>query len=447
MELAVPYQKFNNLPAEILSAIFLDVLPYYEDLDEDTMGHQLSRKILSLVCKLWRQVVVSTPTLWSLFDIDTNSDPAKIRLQVERAKSAFLNVRLRLDFGGFCGPYSETTFGEAIAAVATKAGQWRSLCIGGRYPGLEELYSWVPKTLPHLRSASVQATFNRDDENWAPVISTPSLQKLMVAGDAPFFFKGCAQLQKLRLVEITEGWGDPELEWQEKFKDFVSRLSQDCPNLRSLSFESAEVLGDDDDLIMDVPNPEVWRALASLNVLEFSDPTFPVVLFFVHHLTIPSPFTLDLIGINPNPQPFDHRLSLPSTCHTIRFNRLSLSTIRRFLMNTDSHPELLLEIIDTKEAFGLSIWQKGRNDVDEEAKEIISKIRKDWDWLHSNAKVRWGFPGLPSKDRVAGLKLREAVGFVRDAILLDRRGANADETTELLNLVDAMLSVLSEESQ
>lgn len=354
----------------------------------------------------------STPAMWSLVDVRTNTDPAKIRHQIERAKSVCLDVRLLLDYKDFHHPYSETTFRAAIAAVAAKASQWRRLCIGGRFPGLEELYLWVPKTLSRLHSACVEATFDRGGEDCAPVISTPSLKNLRVKGDAPFLFKDCSQLQKFRLTGMTEGWGDPELWWQEEFFGFATHLSEHCPGLLSLSFEEAYVFLDYDDLIRGVPDPGAWRALASLNVLEFCYGTFPLVLFLLHHLIIPSPFILELTGIELNSSPFSHRLSLPPTCRTIRFHRYSLSDIKKFVENTDRHPEVLVEIVDTKTALGLSDWPDRLDDPVGEAKEIISKIKEDWDWLSLNANVSWGFSESPSKDQVSGIELREAISFV-----------------------------------
>ncbi|KAG9034310.1 hypothetical protein FS837_002241 [Tulasnella sp. UAMH 9824] len=368
--------------------------------------------------------------MWSLVDVHTNTDPAKIGHQIERAKSTCLDVRLLLDYKNFYHPYSEATFRAAIAAVAVKADQWGRLCIGGRFPGLKELYSWVPKTLSRLDSACVQATFDRDGEDWAPVLSTPSLKNLRVQGDAPFFFKDCAQLQKLRLTEITESWGDPDLEWQEEFYGFATCLSEHCPVLQSLSFEAAYVFIDYDDLIRRVPKPGAWRALASLNVLEFSYGTFPVIGFFLHHLSIPSPFTLELTGIELNSLLFSHH-------------------IKKFVENADKQPELLVEIVDTKTALGFSDWRDRPDDPEGEAREIIGEIQEDWDWLCLNAKVSWGFPGLPAKDRVSGIELREAIAFVLHSLLQDHwdDSPNGDRLTGLIHLARAMLLWIPEDAQ
>ncbi|KAJ6560392.1 hypothetical protein B0H19DRAFT_1147508 [Mycena capillaripes] len=59
-----------TLPLEITSEIFLHCLPTKRA--SDVMNVQEAPLLLTHVCRAWREVAISTPALWTTFDIDVS---------------------------------------------------------------------------------------------------------------------------------------------------------------------------------------------------------------------------------------------------------------------------------------------------------------------------------------------------------------------------------------
>ncbi|KAG9128101.1 hypothetical protein FRC07_004995 [Ceratobasidium sp. 392] len=129
METIVPTHTSQNLPADILIAIFSILL---------TPPTELYAPLLySHVCAHWRRVAIGAPLLWSY--INTSRGRALTRLWLSRSKKVKLDVRLwqyprdgdLMHHVGRRLAQSETTFNydDAIQDVKDECFRWRSLDI------------------------------------------------------------------------------------------------------------------------------------------------------------------------------------------------------------------------------------------------------------------------------------------------------------------------------
>jgi hypothetical protein len=51
---------------------------------------------MCLICKEWNQVIINTPHLWGIIEVNTNSDGKFLLDQIARAKAAPLTIPLSL---------------------------------------------------------------------------------------------------------------------------------------------------------------------------------------------------------------------------------------------------------------------------------------------------------------------------------------------------------------
>ncbi|KAF8606169.1 hypothetical protein BDV93DRAFT_521020 [Ceratobasidium sp. AG-I] len=108
----------NRLPAEILSRIFVTLVQASRfalsvlDTSYDETDYSIR---LSSICVRWRQVAISTPTLWSSIELlrssDAFHDPQYLNMFYERSADAPLSVRL----GKFCREYDRKAVNKQLA--------------------------------------------------------------------------------------------------------------------------------------------------------------------------------------------------------------------------------------------------------------------------------------------------------------------------------------------
>ncbi|KAJ7871875.1 hypothetical protein B0H14DRAFT_2191835, partial [Mycena olivaceomarginata] len=85
-----------TLPNEIVAEIFIRVLPVYPRCPPLT--GILSPISLTHICRLWREIAISTPVLWRAvaleYDVEVSSQPQAhiIDLWLERSGSCLLSI-------------------------------------------------------------------------------------------------------------------------------------------------------------------------------------------------------------------------------------------------------------------------------------------------------------------------------------------------------------------
>ncbi|KAL0064181.1 hypothetical protein AAF712_008903 [Marasmius tenuissimus] len=148
---------FCRLPPELQALIF------ERCVDADTKGHVLtihaSPWTLAQTCRQWREIVLSTPTLWRLFRINTglmHRDPVQMaKIWLERSNPSPISCLVILNHIPLLQGLQDSLF-ELIMA---QSGRWRHLDIDlkDRQDLFEQLFS-IKHPLPFLRSIRVYVT-------------------------------------------------------------------------------------------------------------------------------------------------------------------------------------------------------------------------------------------------------------------------------------------------
>ncbi|KIK10583.1 hypothetical protein PISMIDRAFT_20257 [Pisolithus microcarpus 441] len=87
----------NRLPVELLSWIFRFLLVYNDSFtSRELLGLANSRNGLSMVSRLWRNVILDTPELWSdiVLTDDQPPDIAFLEIQLRRSRKVPLNITI-----------------------------------------------------------------------------------------------------------------------------------------------------------------------------------------------------------------------------------------------------------------------------------------------------------------------------------------------------------------
>ncbi|KIK26265.1 hypothetical protein PISMIDRAFT_270825 [Pisolithus microcarpus 441] len=116
----------NRLPVELLSWIFQLLLVYNDSLtSRELLGLANRRKELSMVSRLWRNVILDTPELWSDIVLTNEQLPdiAFLKIQLRRSRKVPLNItitgRSNVDEGKSIRPW--------INVLTSSADRWQRL--------------------------------------------------------------------------------------------------------------------------------------------------------------------------------------------------------------------------------------------------------------------------------------------------------------------------------
>ncbi|KAJ7138719.1 hypothetical protein C8R43DRAFT_1131886 [Mycena crocata] len=88
-----------TLPSEIISEIFIHVLDF-SSLDAPCPAPTLAPMVLAQICRHWRQIALSLPSLWSTISLEVNRKTFKqwmimARTLLQRSKSSPLSISLK----------------------------------------------------------------------------------------------------------------------------------------------------------------------------------------------------------------------------------------------------------------------------------------------------------------------------------------------------------------
>ena len=138
----------NQIPPDILALIpdFWD--KHHDDIDQDVIA-------LTHVCRAWRGVFISRPSLWT--NVDCKNE-GKTRIYLERSKSLLVNLSL----GPRVRLYSHHPF---LKIISHAVGRLRSLTIEGTPKNLQYITNRLSRPAPLLEKLSIH-----NDYDYRPVI-------------------------------------------------------------------------------------------------------------------------------------------------------------------------------------------------------------------------------------------------------------------------------------
>lgn len=227
----------DRLPLELFPFIFSQTLtPVDCHADNDSwtwLCHADERTRLSLVCRGWKDLVMSTPELWTLILIDEHSTLQRTQQWLTRAKDRPLYIVVVFWYDDIDDDGGE--FDEEVAAVTTKAHQWASLRLHGGHLDEDQMHAMIPKELPRLLDAAIVSGL--DMETFKPSQSAPNLCHLSIQGDSsePFMFLDCTHLRRVQITAFCD-YG-----WQARWDQFFAYLSEMCPALEVLEIEQSSI--------------------------------------------------------------------------------------------------------------------------------------------------------------------------------------------------------------
>lgn len=361
----------DRLPIELLSAIFVAGLPTL-----DSHNHAGTTRIdsqvlvgqLSLVCKAWRANAVACPELWAEIAVESDTTLETTARWLDRAKSRPLHIFVYLDYGDPKGDFQ-----PCLELLHTKADQWSSFQMIGRWLSVEDVKMVLPPSLPNLIDASIDNPYHT--HTFPPFCSTPKLRRFTLAGEdyAAFPFIDHTSLTRCTITEFIS-----ENEWRDQYQVFMATLTTGAPNLETLEFKTTvwEFVDKDSDPSPDLPWP-VSKQLKSLILHGCHRRTIQHVL---GHLNAPSLevvhfVKLDLCGNLLEPL----RLPCGST-----FRESTLSDIRCFMDKVSN--ALNVEITRSALRFVTSCPGTLAGEGEE---GYLGAFKDDFFWLYEHAKVSW----------------------------------------------------------
>ncbi|KAJ3502684.1 hypothetical protein NLJ89_g8777 [Agrocybe chaxingu] len=194
-----PYRRFiaisRRLPDYILQQIFLSCLP-------EQYGAIMSVRepplIFTLVCRRWRQLALSTPSLWASFYVPVPlpsysfgdeeeqipEDPAltvtvarvkAIQDWGQRAQQCPLAITLRNELS--YNSDGQVYYDLLLSAILSLSKCWKHLAIFATVPQIQRVVGLSQSQAPNLESLTVAANTPREDENMQTPFDNPELFK------------------------------------------------------------------------------------------------------------------------------------------------------------------------------------------------------------------------------------------------------------------------------
>ncbi|KIO29842.1 hypothetical protein M407DRAFT_21095 [Tulasnella calospora MUT 4182] len=385
----------DSLPVELLSRIFINVLPpHLDDPRYEVEDPGPAQASICCVCQRWNQVAKSTPSLWTFIKIWNrirSHDVMKRRLEL--SGNLPLNVMMWL-----CQDQDEEQFSEIHALLAEQFSRWNTLRVKATVDVPSALQQWVPSVLPNVvglsLSIEVLEEVSVDDmDSREPFISAPHLT--FCSSDSPVLFPltHCPLLREYRAIGIGFD-GFEELERGPLWMELVSTLSRECPQLEVLQVsEEGNVYGGSVSL-------EDWPALPSLTTLRFAiRPSYPSIRCVITGLRAPKLHLVEFRGL-PVVLGFDAsdlsipEMRLPEENHgRILFSGIEMSHLTSLLQRIPNATDLDVEVDLASIIDGDPTGRQRGVGTLGLSSAVISDLRRRWEWVQKNIpKVSWLVP-------------------------------------------------------
>ncbi|KAL6304393.1 hypothetical protein BKA93DRAFT_733263 [Sparassis latifolia] len=251
LEQAVRLQSpIQRLPNELLASIF--VIGVLDGEEEDS----LMMSTLMLVCRYWREVALGTPVLWSRIVAGTRHSLDRVRLKLDRSKSAPLYICV--DFSPRMEHGSVTTENIMLAMDLLRPSIWRwrsfQLTILNR-PQAHAALTRCKDRAPLLEVLSVRVSHSMQEDHYShpplPLFAayTPNLRSCSFTS---FNFNWDLRLvNRLRVLKLGGYWNGftPSM-------DVILGMLRACPQLEELALRNMSDVDPDSCATFDTDPPE-----------------------------------------------------------------------------------------------------------------------------------------------------------------------------------------------
>ncbi|KAG8912550.1 hypothetical protein FRC01_005042 [Tulasnella sp. 417] len=407
----------DSLPVELLSKIFINVLPpTLDDVRHPVDDPTQAQAALSGVCQRWNQIAEWTPELWTFIILSTRSSSHyAMKRRLGLSGSLPLNVSMRLSrqrFGqaylAHLKPSDDQSSYEMHTLLVEQVLRWKTLRIQANILAFSDLRHWIPSELPNAieLSLSVEVTgyfFEDHPGQNEPFISAPRLT-ICVSNSPEYHAAGIGFWEPINPT-LSSMW-----------RGLVARLSEKCRGLEVLQVatHSSKIRPSFHDRIQGH-----WPDLPSLTTLRFaSGATSSDVGCLLAELKAPQLHRVEFRGHIPF-YPLYERTGFPvekdcrvmfSTMPTICVEEL----LRRIPNAKDMQVELDLDsIIYEDPRLETAVTREFQNSV-----TATTHLREWWGWIRENIpEVSWIVPsdeGEGSWKRLGGadLSLDDAIAYL-----------------------------------
>ncbi|KAJ7211934.1 hypothetical protein B0H12DRAFT_1079477 [Mycena haematopus] len=190
-----------SLPVEVTSEIFIHCLPDFEhaDLIFSRYSERLPTPVLlSQICQTWRDIALTTPKIWAVFQIHVEVWPNDFALGAHRLAEWLKRAGVSPLSFVFSDPeslYRGSAFGlpstlrATLAPILALSKQWRNavLCLSHQALITQQFQSSLHERLPNLETLHITSDVNPSNAN-AVVTAfelAPSLRRVVLEGLPP----------------------------------------------------------------------------------------------------------------------------------------------------------------------------------------------------------------------------------------------------------------------
>ncbi|KAG8944240.1 hypothetical protein FRC04_002107 [Tulasnella sp. 424] len=399
----------KNLPTELLSHVF--ALTITRDSYLDQYPQESSNKpqaTLSLVCRYWEQVAITTPQIWSYIHLYEEKTEDALRRRLDLARSEPLDIRV--DLGDDVDSYE--TFRDCYIILLDSIDRWRSFVVQGTVSFNEDLQNWIPGLLPSIVEGAYYVDIENHSEGLAafdydagedvvfrfkPWTVAPNLRRFAVKTSGQFYFKECPLVTEFVISGMGHWWGGSldEHSWHDKWEEYLTQLTERCPQLETLEISDWWDYVEGSDPMGWTQAHTKWPLFSHLRTLKADALGAACGIPILSKFNAPDLQNLQLGHIHvclPVPLPSVTLSIDPSSCR-IRFDKSPLHAIKLFLERASQVKELNVSI-DLADALEIGAERYGF--VDERGDDpagLRGRVTEDWAWIKENIRsVEWVLP-------------------------------------------------------
>ncbi|KAG8967981.1 hypothetical protein FRC05_001691 [Tulasnella sp. 425] len=400
----------KNLPFELLSHVFALTITRDSYLDQHVQeSTNKPQATLSLVCRYWEQVAITSPQIWSYIHLSLETTEETLRRRLSLSGREPLDIRVNV--GDDADVDSSKTFRKLYAIIFGSVDRWRSFVIQGIVLFNHSPRHWILKLLPNVLEAAYYLLIEDDEEGlemsdsdeegfteyrFKPWTVAPKLRRFTAKTSGQFYFKKCPLVTEFAVSEMGEWWGGSadEHSWHDKWEEYLNQLTELCPQLEKFEISDLSDAEGPDPMGWTQMDTE-WPPFSHLHTLNLdalnASSTFPILSKF----NAPNLQNLNLGQIHgclPVPLPSVALSIDPSLCR-IRFDNSPLHAIKLFLEKVSQARELSV-CISLGDALGLcGEWFNFIDERGDAPAALRERIIEDWTWIKENTRsVQWVLP-------------------------------------------------------
>ncbi|KAG9016003.1 hypothetical protein FRB90_003862 [Tulasnella sp. 427] len=414
----------ESLPVELLSRIFVHVLPpHLDNPRHHAFDPARYHALICCVCQRWNQIAKATPELWTFIKVSYRAgshDAMKRRLELSGELPLDISMRLLQDEDGLSI--------ETLAPLLDQLPRWRSLRVDATVEAPSALRLWIPSELPNVEEMSlavevIEEVLEDDAESREPFISAPRLTFFSSNSPVHFSMTHCPLVQEYWCMGMGfDGFTEPSR--FDLWRSFVGTLSTKCPRLEVLQVSEEGGVWDNDSF-----GAGPWATLSALKTLRFAiRANSATIRYFLKKLGAPELRLIEFKGIpvyNPRKDGLESEIRFPpGNDGRVLFSGMNLPKLIELLLTLNNISECTMEVDLASVIDGNpKEWTPTQGKLGL-CSEDLETLRMEWNWVcQYYPRVIWI---VPAGEGGGGLKILggrhlsfdKAIAYLNDRMAL-----------------------------